>query len=151
MAKSPTTRESFFEIAKMRGLRIIPANNDRLPGWQIIRRSLAEMEVPTPLGARARLQVFSTCASLIKTLPALQFDRIRLEDCDTNGDDHDADALRYGLNTPFGSLEAILSGYSQSAVLLDINGGPSLDPRQSSKLERMQMMDDDEDESFLDI
>lgn len=68
----------------MRGLRIIPANNDRLPGWQIIRRSLAELEEPTPLGARSRLQVFSTCTSLIKTLPSLQFDRIKVEDLDTN-------------------------------------------------------------------
>jgi len=45
----------------------------------------------------ARLQVFSTCTELIKTLPALVYDKTRVEDCDTNGEDHGPDALRYGL------------------------------------------------------
>ena len=42
------------------------------------------------------LYVFSTCAHLIRTLPALQHDEHRPEDLDTGAEDHAADALRYG-------------------------------------------------------
>jgi len=41
------------------------------------------------------LYVFSTCAHLIRTLPALQHDAGRPEDVDTDGEDHAADELRY--------------------------------------------------------
>ena len=40
---------------------------------------------------------FKTCVNLIRTLPALQHDMDNPEDCDTDGEDHAPDALRYGL------------------------------------------------------
>lgn len=40
---------------------------------------------------------FKTCTHLIRTLPALQHDLDNPEDCDTDGEDHAPDALRYGL------------------------------------------------------
>lgn len=40
---------------------------------------------------------FKTCTALIRTLPALQHDMTNPEDCDTDGEDHAPDALRYGL------------------------------------------------------
>lgn len=40
---------------------------------------------------------FKTCVALIRTLPALQHDIKKPEDCDTDGEDHAPDALRYGL------------------------------------------------------
>lgn len=40
---------------------------------------------------------FKTCVHLIRTLPALQHDMDKPEDCDTDGEDHAPDALRYGL------------------------------------------------------
>lgn len=40
---------------------------------------------------------FKTCTALIRTLPALQHDMTDPEDCDTDGEDHAPDALRYGL------------------------------------------------------
>lgn len=40
---------------------------------------------------------FKTCTALIRTLPALQHDMDDPEDCDTDGEDHAPDALRYGL------------------------------------------------------
>jgi len=40
---------------------------------------------------------FKTCVALIRTLPALQHDMKKPEDCDTDGEDHAPDALRYGL------------------------------------------------------
>lgn len=40
---------------------------------------------------------FKTCVHLIRTLPALQHDTDNPEDCNTDGEDHAPDALRYGL------------------------------------------------------
>jgi hypothetical protein len=40
---------------------------------------------------------FKTCVHLIRTLAAMQHDLDNPEDCDTNGEDHAPDALRYGL------------------------------------------------------
>ncbi len=40
---------------------------------------------------------FKTCTHLIRTLPALQHDLDKPEDCDTKGEDHAPDTLRYGL------------------------------------------------------
>jgi len=68
-----------------------PADNKRLPGWDQVRQRLGTKDsVP---GWR----VFSTCAHLIRTLPALQHDQTKPEDVDTEGEDHAADSLRYGL------------------------------------------------------
>lgn len=41
--------------------------------------------------------IFKTCVHTIRTLPALQHDLNNPEDCDTDGEDHAPDALRYGL------------------------------------------------------
>lgn len=58
-------------------------------GWDQLRARLIGD------GVRPALYVFSTCADLIRTLPALQHDANRPEDLDTNMEDHAADDLRY--------------------------------------------------------
>ena len=45
----------------------------------------------------AKLQVFTTCVQFIETFPSLVFDKAKVEDLDTKGEDHAADSLRYGL------------------------------------------------------
>jgi Terminase RNaseH-like domain len=74
------------------GVAIYPANNDRLAGWQRVHDALAHGADRVP-----KLQIFSTCTNLIRTLPALTYDPHRVEDVDTRGDDHCADAARYAL------------------------------------------------------
>jgi hypothetical protein len=37
------------------------------------------------------------CPNLVRTLLALVHDERKVEDCDTDGEDHAADAFRYGL------------------------------------------------------
>lgn len=44
-----------------------------------------------------KLQIFSNCKNLIRTLPALPIDELDPEDVDTTAEDHAYDALRYGL------------------------------------------------------
>lgn len=64
-------------------------DNRREAGWQQVRKRLNGED------GRPMLYVFSTCAHLIRTLPALQHDEHRPEDVDTDGEDHCGDELRY--------------------------------------------------------
>ena len=67
------------------------ADNNRIAGWGQVRQRLQQYD-SAPL-----LQIFSTCKHLIRTLPALQHSPAQPEDLDTKGEDHAADALRYGV------------------------------------------------------
>lgn len=80
------------------GVVLFKANNRRDAGMGYVREALAWRSLPTERVIKEpRLQVFSTCRNLIRTLPALPFDEIRVEDVDTDAEDHAYDALRYGL------------------------------------------------------
>lgn len=59
-------------------------------GWDQVRERLKGD------GERPMLYFFSTCVHIIRTLPALQHDKHRAEDVDSEGEDHAPDALRYG-------------------------------------------------------
>ncbi len=68
--------------------RLRKSDKRREPGWDQMRQRL--------LGAdRPMLYVFKTCTDFIRTIPALQHDEIKVEDVDTNGEDHVADETRY--------------------------------------------------------
>jgi len=41
------------------------------------------------------LKVFRNCVNFIRTIPNLVHDKNKVEDLDTDGEDHAADALRY--------------------------------------------------------
>ena len=41
------------------------------------------------------MYVFSNCKAFIRTIPALQYDDHKVEDLDTDGEDHVADEVRY--------------------------------------------------------
>ncbi|WP_083670653.1 hypothetical protein [Roseomonas gilardii] len=78
------------------------ADNKRVPGagamggWDQVRSRLIGED------GRPMLYVFSTCVDLIRTLPALQHDKSRAEDVDTDGEDHAADEARYAcMSRPF--------------------------------------------------
>jgi hypothetical protein len=40
---------------------------------------------------------FDTCVDVIRTLPSMQHDKKNPEDLDTEGEDHCADSIRYGV------------------------------------------------------
>lgn len=89
------------------------ADNNRIGGWDTTRDRLCGiLDEPLlghnggppldPLSSPVLVgtpmwYVFSTCVHIIRTLPALQHDMTNAEDCDTDGEDHAPDALRYGL------------------------------------------------------
>lgn len=61
------------------------ADNDRLAGLMQVHQRLKE----------GKLKIFSNCVHLIRTLPALTYDKIKVEDVDTKQEDHAYDAVRY--------------------------------------------------------
>jgi len=87
----PTIGETFGKITGRWG----PADNTRigrvgaLSGWDQLRaRIVGHDGVPM-------LYVFDACRDFIRTVPVLQHDPARMEDLDTDGEDHVADEARY--------------------------------------------------------
>lgn len=85
---------SIADIMLFDGVPVNRANNDRINGWNLLREYIDwnDSDKPEP-----RIKIFSTCENLIRTLPMLVHSEKRPEDLDTTGEDHSADALRYGL------------------------------------------------------
>lgn len=80
------------EFYKKGGVPLSPADNKRIPGWQVLRSLLAT----NPRTGRPFLRICSNCQYTIKSLPGLvHAERGNPEDLDTEGDDHAADMLRY--------------------------------------------------------
>ena len=86
------------------GIKLRPANMDRVNGWAEILQGLGEPKVGLPAEAQIlpSLFVHQRCGGLVATLPAMQHDPHRPEDvlkvdCDEDvvGGDDAADCLRY--------------------------------------------------------
>lgn len=76
------------EVFRQHGVPMIKGDDSRIPGWAQLRARLQGRDgVPM-------VYICEDCIHLIRTLPALQPDRLKLEDVDTEGEDHAADALR---------------------------------------------------------
>lgn len=74
------------------GVPLSKAANERLAGKERVHQYLEWDE-----GYPPRLDVFKTCANLIRTMPMLVRDPNHPEDVDSDTEDHAYDALRYGL------------------------------------------------------
>jgi hypothetical protein len=68
----------------------MPANNDRVNGWQRVRQYLARQP-----DERAALVFFDHCENATRTIRNLSRNRTHPEDADTHAEDHAADAIRY--------------------------------------------------------
>jgi hypothetical protein len=76
------------------GVRFKPARKaDRISGWQKMRRLLADAGKPDVAG----LYISHSCFYFWATIPYLARDQKRIEDLDSSGPDHGADACRYGI------------------------------------------------------
>ena len=96
LSKAELMQGRYREL-KNKALLLMHGNNDRINGWSVIREHLR----PFMVGDKktAKLQVFKTCYEFIRTFPTLIYDPIKFEDLDTGGEDHAADAVRYGMMT----------------------------------------------------
>jgi len=92
----PTVAQKY----KAEGIRLRPANQDRVNGWAELLARLGDMEA----GVEPTWYIFSSCRRLIETLPMLEHNPRNPEDVlkvnvdeDGLGGDDAADAARYGL------------------------------------------------------
>lgn len=84
--------ETIAEIYERNGVYADPAPKNRLAGWNLFHEYLRGDDGP-------KMKFFSTCVNAIRTIPTLIHDSRagKLEDLDTTGEDHCADAISYGL------------------------------------------------------
>jgi len=93
-AKTGHTGGSLASEFSSHGVSFMPAKKgDRISGWQLMKRLLADAGKPDVPG----LYVSRSCEYFWSTVPYLARDQKRIEDLDSSGPDHGADALRYGL------------------------------------------------------
>lgn len=86
------TGRSIAQLYEDDGVSWIPANNDRKAGLDNVHEHLGIKKDGKP-----GIQFFTTCVSMIRTLPSLPYDKYKVDDVDTKADDHDYDMLRYAL------------------------------------------------------
>lgn len=86
------TGESVAETAAKHQVYFNKADNSRIQGWLQCHYYLSFDENGYPM-----FYVFNTCKHFIRTIPLLQYDDRKVEDLDTEGEDHIADCFRYML------------------------------------------------------
>jgi len=89
---------SIAEEMTQEGLKPLePASNQRVSGWNVVREHLLFNDKEGPNFRRPHLVFFKTCYNAIRTIPGLVHDEFKVEDLNSDGEDHAADAIRYGL------------------------------------------------------
>lgn len=82
------------------GPRFRPADNTRISGWQQVRARINGED------GHPMLFVTDNCLDWKRTVPALQHDQNRIEDVDTDGEDHAGDDTRYAcMARPFSRVK----------------------------------------------
>jgi PBSX family phage terminase large subunit len=82
--------ESIAETAQKYSVYFTPGDNQRIPGWMQIHYRMAFDENGYPM-----MYIFNNCKGFIRTIPTLLYDEHKVEDLDTEGEDHIADETRY--------------------------------------------------------
>ena len=80
----------------MAGVSWDRARTDRKNGWELMRRMLFSSVEREDAG----LFVFETCEQFIETVPSIPRDEKKMDDVDTDSEDHIADECRYRCMTP---------------------------------------------------
>ena len=86
------TGESIADTAAKHQVFFSKGDHARIPGWLQCHYRLSFDENGYPM-----FYVFNTCKQFIRTIPSLMFDEHKVEDIDTDGEDHIADMWRYVL------------------------------------------------------
>lgn len=82
--------KSVAEVAAEHSVFFQKGDHERLAGWLQCHYYLQFDENGFPM-----FYVFKNCKNFIRTIPLLQFDEHKVEDVDSSGEDHLADAWRY--------------------------------------------------------
>lgn len=84
------TGVSDAEVAASHGVYFNKGDNARIPGWMQMHYRLFFDE-----NGETMMYVFKNCKAFIRTIPTLLYDEYKVEDLDTDGEDHVADECRY--------------------------------------------------------
>ena len=115
--KDLTEGESYAEIMIDAGLNLIRGDNDRANGLARYREALSLAPDGLPW-----YQLFDGCRDSIRTIPSLVYDETKVEDVDTDGDDHCYDRDRYffmsrpGLPTKKGKEKTKMQEFKEGAI-----------------------------------
>lgn len=82
--------ESIAETAERYQVYFDKGDHDRISGWMQMHYRMKFDENGYPM-----MYIFKNCKDCIRTLPLLVYDDHRVEDLDTDGEDHIADEMRY--------------------------------------------------------
>lgn len=131
--------ESIAERAAKHQVFFTKGDNKRIPGWMQMHYRLAFDENGYPM-----MYIFSNCKAFIRTIPLLQYDDHKVEDLDTDGEDHVADEARYFcMSRPIKPRAAIPKDKYKAtpmAMFLDI---PKENILPTPRLARMEVIDGD--------
>lgn len=96
--RSETNKSTFADECKKQKFKVKGWNNARLEWRTVYRQYMQPLQDPNnPEHITSKLHITTSCPNLIRTLPNLVYDKKNVEDLDTRGEDHSADATRYGL------------------------------------------------------
>ncbi|MEN6358151.1 MAG: phage terminase large subunit [Armatimonadota bacterium] len=123
-AKSKGTGVVGSEVLAQNGVPVVAADNNRIEGWRNMREWLGD---PNDLERkRAKLHVcVDTCPEWWRTVPAQIYDEHKVEDMDGDGEDHAAEATRYGVQSrprPDRRVIEKVDPLSASAILEEMRG-----------------------------
>jgi len=97
---------SIADQFKREEILLRPASNDRVGGWENLHNWLS-----IAIDDKPYWQITENCGNLIRTLPELVHDENKVEDVDTDGEDHAPDAVRY-LFKALKWLDSKVGGYA---------------------------------------
>ena len=105
--------ESIAETAEKYGIYFEKGDHKRIPGWMQVHYRFQFDE-----NGYAMMYIFSNCQAFIRTIPLLMYDEHKVEDLDTDGEDHVADEVRYlCMSRPIEPVKAVVpSKYKQSML-----------------------------------
>ena len=131
--------ESIADVAAKHQVFFSKGDHQRIPGWMQVHYRLAFDENGFPM-----MYVFKNCKAFIRTIPLLQYDDRKVEDLDTEGEDHVADEVRYFLmSRPIKPrIKHQPDGYEQNPlnIFLDISKDDLI---KAAKRPRLEIIDGD--------
>ena len=128
---------SIADQFKNEDIVIRPASNDRIGGWEILHNWLSIAPDGIPYW-----QITENCGYLTTTLPELVHDENRVEDVDTDGDDHGADSQRYQkkhlkwIDAKLGGVRYKQQGAIERRSPIYYGGQISVDPAKFANVDR---------------
>lgn len=96
-SKESEDGNTFDAAFKAVGLTVVPGNNARIEGWNLMHKYLSPFEDPNTGRLVSWLTVTENCPVFINNIAEQIHDTVHVEDMNTKGFDHPFDACRYGL------------------------------------------------------